>query len=169
MKQLKKYMIAGIFFVLITGTLAHFIYEWTGNNFTAGLFTPVNESVWEHMKLIFFPMLIYSLAAVSKLRKDDPCIISAFCFGILSGTILIPVFFYAYTSVLGKNIFALDVCTFVLSTVIAFYSVYKLILSCRLKASCLLPCGLVAVLFVCFLVFSYHPPELPIFADLEKV
>lgn len=84
------------------------------------------------------------------------------------GTFLIPVFFYAYTSILGRNIFALDVGTFVLSTLIAFYSVYKLTLSCKLKAYTLLLCTLAAVLFICFLVFSYHPPELPIFVNLEK-
>lgn len=168
MKQLKKYIIAGIIFVLITGTLAHFFYEWTGNNFIIGLFVPVNESVWEHMKLLFFPMLIYSFAVVLKLKKDNPCIISAFCFGILLGTILIPLFFYTYTSILGRNIFALDVGTFVLSTIIAFYSVYRLTLSCKLKAYTLLLCALVAVLFICFLVFSYHPPELPIFANPGK-
>ena len=140
MKQLKKYIIIGIIFVLITGTLAHFFYEWTGNNYVTGLFTPVNESVWEHMKLLFFPMLIYLFVVFFKLRSDNPCIISAFCFGILLGTFLIPVFFYAYTSILGRNIFALDVGIFVLSTLIAFYSVYKLTLSCKLKeigrASC---------------------------------
>lgn len=167
MNQLKKYMITGIVFVLITGTLAHFVYEWTGNNFIAGLFTPVNESVWEHMKLIFFPML-YSLVAVFRLKKDYPCIISALGFGILLGTILIPAFYYTYTSILGKNIFALDIGTFILSTIIAFYSVYKLTLSCKLKSFSLLLWGLVAVLFICFLVFSYHPPKLPIFANLEK-
>lgn len=168
MKQLKKYIIIGIIFVLITGTLAHFFYEWTGNNYVTGLFTPVNESVWEHMKLLFFPMLIYLFVVFFKLRSDNPCIISAFCFGILLGTFLIPVFFYAYTSILGRNIFALDVGTFVLSTLIAFYSVYKLTLSCKLKAYTLLLCTLAAVLFICFLVFSYHPPELPIFVNLEK-
>ncbi len=168
MKQLKKYIIIGIIFVLIAGTLAYFLYEWTRNNFVIGLFTPVNESVWEHMKLLFFPMLIYTIVAVFNLKKDEPCVISAFCFGILLGTILIPFFFYTYISILGRNIFALDVGTFVLSTIIAFYSVYKLTLSCKLKAYTFLLCGLVAVLFICFLVFSYHPPELPIFANLEK-
>lgn len=96
MKQLKRYMILGICFVLFTGTLSHFLYEWTENNFVIGLFAPVNESVWEHMKLIFFPMLLYSFAGILKLRKSYPCIGSAFCFGILTGTVLIPIFLYLY-------------------------------------------------------------------------
>ena len=68
MKELKSYTIAGIFFVLILGCLSHFFYEWSSNNFIVGLFAPVSESTWEHMKLIFFPMLLYSLVAIPNLK-----------------------------------------------------------------------------------------------------
>ena len=51
----------GFGFTSLFGTLLHFLYEWTGkNNFTA-LFSGVNESTWEHMKLLFFPLLIFSI------------------------------------------------------------------------------------------------------------
>ena len=74
MKRLKCFTIAGIFFVLITGSLAHFLYGWSGNNHIVGLFTPVSESIWEHMKLIFFPMLIYTCIIFLKesvgIKKD---------------------------------------------------------------------------------------------------
>lgn len=163
MKQLKRYMVFGICFVLLTGTLSHFLYEWTENNFVIGLFAPVNESVWEHMKLIFFPMLLYSFAGILKLRKNYPCIGSAFCFGILTGAILIPVFFYIYTCILGRNIFALDIGTFVLSTIIAFFTAYKFTISCKLKSCTFLLYGLVIIFFICFLVFTYHAPDLEIF------
>ena len=59
MKQLKAYTIVGFFFVLILGTLFHFLYEWTNQCYIVGFFAPVSESVWEHMKLLFFPMLLY--------------------------------------------------------------------------------------------------------------
>lgn len=55
MKKLKCCTIIGIIFVLVLGTIFHFLYEWTENNFVVGLFAPINESVWEHMKLVFFP------------------------------------------------------------------------------------------------------------------
>ena len=66
MNKLKCYTIAGAVFVLIAGTVSHFVYEWSGNRPAVGLFFPVNESVWEHMKLVFFPMLFYALAV----KKD---------------------------------------------------------------------------------------------------
>ncbi len=165
MKQLKCYIIIGIFFTLIIGTLSHFLYHWTNKNFVIGLFTPVNESVWEHMKLIFFPMLIYYMIIFFKLKESYPCITSSYCFGILIGTFLIPIFFYTYTYILGKNIFILDLATFVLSTIIAFWIVYKLILSCKLQSYTFLLCCLVGILLLCFFLFTYYPPDIFIFID----
>ncbi|MDE6432759.1 MAG: hypothetical protein K2L07_00845 [Lachnospiraceae bacterium] len=163
MKHLKSYTMIGIIFVLITGTLAHFLYDWSGNNYIVGLFTPINESIWEHMKLIFFPMLMYSLFIIFKFKETYPCITSALCFGILAGTLLIPLFFYAYTSVLGKDLFILDIGIFILSIIIAFWLSYKLTLSYRLEPYTLLLCLLVCVLFICFILFTYHPPSARIF------
>lgn len=165
MKYLKRYAIIGTIFVLTTGSLAHFLYDWSGNNYIVGLFTPINESIWEHMKLLFFPMLIYSLFICVKFSKNYPCITSSLSFGILVGTFLIPVFFYSYTSILGKDIFILDICTFILSIIIAFWLSYKLTLSCKLEPYTFLLCCLVGLLFICLLFFTYHPPALKIFAD----
>ncbi len=165
MKDLKRYTIIGTLFVLATGPLAHFLYDWAENNYLVGLFTPVNESVWEHMKLLFFPMSVYSLFIIFKFKKTYPCITSSLCFGILAGTLLIPVFFYAYTSILGKDIFILDIGTFILSILIAFRLSYKLTLSCRLEPYTVLLCCLVFILFICFMLFTYHPPGTRIFDD----
>lgn len=163
MKHLKRYTIIGIIFILTTGTFSHFLYDWTGNNPIVGLFTPINESIWEHMKLLFFPMLLYSLIMILKFYPKYSCITSALCFGILVGTLLIPLFYYAYTFILGKNVFILDLSTFILSIFIAFWLSYKLTLSCRLESYTPLLCILVCILFICFLVFTYHPPEAAIF------
>lgn len=165
MKHLKRYTIVGIIFVLITGTLAHFLYDWTGKNDIVGLFVPVNESVWEHIKLLFFPMLIYSLILIFKFRKAFPCITSALCFGILAGTILIPIFFYIYIAIIGKDIFFLDIGTFIISIILAFWLSYKLTLSCKLEPYTFLLCCSVCVLFICFALFTYHPPKTQIFTD----
>lgn len=165
MKKLLYFTLAGIIFVLSTGTLAHFLYEWSGKNQIVGFFTPVNESIWEHMKLLFFPMLIYSLILLSIFRKKSPCITSSLCFGILTGTLLIPVLYYAYTSILGSNVFILDIGIFIFRTIFAFLLSYKLSMSCRLKHYTLPLCALVVILFVCFIIFTYHPPHIALFAD----
>ena len=131
MNRLKKYTLIGIVFVIITGTLSHFVYEWTGNSPIAAPFFPVNESTWEHMKLVFFPTLIYGVFMIAALKEDSPCITAAAPSGILAGTAAIPVLFYTYTGVLGFHIFILDIAVFLLSVLIAFAVIFKLASSCR--------------------------------------
>lgn len=122
MKQLKRWILIGIFFVLTIGTLSHFLYDWTNKNFLIGFFIPVNESVWEHMKLLFFPMMLYSFPMIWKLKEPYPCIISSICFGILAGTLFIPAFFYSYTFLFEKDILFLDLADFALRIIIAFWA-----------------------------------------------
>ena len=163
MNKLKGYTIAGIIFVVITGTISHFIYEWSGNNFILGFLFPINESTWEHMKLCFFPMLLYSYFMNIRLKHDYPCVTSSLFFGILLATFLIPVIFYSYTGIIGRNFLPLDISTFILSLLLAFIAVYRLSLSCRIKlyTFCLGLCVLITAL--CFFIFTYHPPDIGIF------
>ena len=164
MNKLKKYTMIGMLFVLITGTLSHFIYEWSGNNFIVGFFFPVNESTWEHIKLVFFPMLLYSIFMYKKLNEKYPCILSSLSLGILIGTFLIPVIFYTYTGILGYNTFILNIATFALSVILAFCSIYKLTLSHKIKYCIPASYVLVFAVMVCFMVFTYHPPQIGLFA-----
>lgn len=165
MSQLKSYTIFGIIFVIISGSLFHFLYQWSNNNFIVGLFTPVNESIWEHMKLLFFPMLLYFLIAAPKLKDSYPCITSAIASGLLIGTLLIPVIFYTYTGILGYSLFILDILAFVLSVMAAFYFVYSLASTCRMQNHAYLLYLAVYLLAIAFLVFTYCPLNLRLFAD----
>lgn len=163
MNELKKEMIKGILFVSIVGTLWHFVYEWSGQNPIAGLFFPVNESTWEHMKLLFFPMLLYAFYLYKKRKDAFPCILSALLYGILSGTFLIPVLFYTYKGILGHDCIVLDIAVFIGSVILAFWDVYKSTLSCRLKP--VLPFLIITVITttICFFIFTYYPPAIGLF------
>ena len=57
----RKHTLVGIIFTSLLGTLSHFLYEWTGYNTIIGTVTPVNESIWEHLKLLFFPVVLFSV------------------------------------------------------------------------------------------------------------
>lgn len=165
MNKLKRYTIIGIIFVLITGTLSHFVYELTGNNTFIGFLFPVNESVWEHMKLIFFPMLLYSFYMISKLDSDYPCIISTAMFGVLLGTFLVPILFYTYSGILGYTSSFFDIGTFVVSILLSFIAVYRLTLSYKLVSYELLFNLLILIVAMCFFIFTYHPLNIGIFIE----
>lgn len=165
MTQLKRYTLIGAIFVTALGTLSHFFYDLSNQNFIVGFFSPINESTWEHMKLVFFPMLLFSLFVISKLKESNPCITSAFLSGILIGTLLIPLIFYTYTGILGYNVFVLDLLTFLLSVIGAFFVAYRLTLSCRMQEYTMLLWIAVGVVFLCFLLFTIAPPDIALFAD----
>lgn len=162
-KRLFIFAIIGILFTSLLGTLSHFVYEWSGGNIFVGLFTPVGESTWEHMKLLFFPMLLYGFFSISYLERDFSCISYAYPWGILAGVFAIPVIFYTYSGILGRNYTVMDILTFYISLIIAFTVVYIIITQCKGRRNPLLPWLLVVILSVCFMVFTIFPPSLGMF------
>ncbi len=163
MKGIKKYLIAGAIFVSILGTVLHFVYKWSGNNLVVGLFTPVNESTWEHTKLMFFPMLIYSLYIERKTEKEYPCIGSAMIAGAIVGVVSIISLFYTYSGIIGFNVAFVDISIFYISVIIAFYVVYRVAQSCKMDRYKVL-LQIIAVVMVClYIILTIYPPDIPLF------
>ncbi len=61
MKEFWKSEGLGILFTAALGSFGHFAYDLSKENILVALFCPVNESTWEHLKLLFFPFLLFSL------------------------------------------------------------------------------------------------------------
>ncbi len=163
MKSLKCFCVLGVVLTSILGIIFHFVYEWSGKNFFVGLFTPVNESTWEHMKLIFFPMLVYALTVGKKMEKTYPCIYDAVFSGILMGLAMIPTLFYTYTGILGFNVGWLNIAVFIFSVLAAYVVAYREAEKCTEEDSNVLR-YVVYALIVAFMVFTVYPPELGLFA-----
>lgn len=183
-KKIFRYTLSGILFTSILGTLSHFLYGWSGSRVLVGLFAPVNESVWEHMKLLFFPMLLYFVFERLMLEHYPPSLSCADAMALLAGTCLIPTIFYTYTGILGRHLMVLDIATFYVSVIAAFLLRRRFFLSFRSSRSfrssksaqprnphrkktgktlCLCLTAAVLLVFTCFLVFTYSPPELGLF------
>ena len=118
-RRLNIFLIIGAVFTIITGTLLHFVYEWSGESLFVGIFSPINESVWEHLKLLFFPMSVWILIGYFIFGKKFKTYIPSAVIGILSGMILIPMWFYTYTVFTGKPILFLDILSFIISVCVA--------------------------------------------------
>ncbi|WP_251391556.1 DUF6512 family protein [Mediterraneibacter agrestimuris] len=170
MNHLKKYTLWGILFVSVFGTLAHFIYEWSGKNPFLGLFFPVNESTWEHIKLLFFPMLVYLFYMQHKLKPWYPNMLHILFYGLLLGCALIPVLFYTYSGILGSTVIWIDIAIFYISVLISFFFIYQQICSKRrqffsssFKPKQAGPYLLVLLFTIAFFVFTFLPPDIGIF------
>ena len=51
--------VAGIPFILMFGGLTHFAFAWLGKTNWAAPFVPVNESVWEHLKMSYWTTFLW--------------------------------------------------------------------------------------------------------------
>lgn len=147
------------------GTLLHFLYGWLGERAWIAPFSGVNESTWEHMKLLFWPMLLFSViqSAIFRDREDFLCIKLR---GILLGLLLIPVLFYTYNGVVGRSPDWLNIAIFFLSAAIAYLYETRLFRSgtvaCRSRGAAI---ALLAALAVLFVLFTFLTPTLAIFRD----
>ena len=101
--NLIKFQIFSTIFVIILGTTLHFSYTWSKSNSIVGLFSAINESTWEHLKLLFFPMLITTIIGYLIFKDIFPNFLSSKTIGILSAMLSTVILFYTYTGIIGTN------------------------------------------------------------------
>ncbi len=164
-KTLKRWEWIGFIFVLALGSLSHFFYEWSGENRIIGTFSAVNESTWEHLKLLFFPMLLFTIIEYFAIGKKYPNFIFAKAIGILSGLAAIIVFFYTYTGILGTNIMIVDILTFVIGVATAYIVSYRIIIKGICNECKGLGIFLILLMLVCFLLFTWFTPQIGLFKN----
>ena len=162
--SLAGWQVAGFLFTSVVGTLLHFAYEWSGECAVAGLFSAVNESIWEHMKLIYVPMVAFALLQ-RRFAENDRfwCIKLA---GILTALTFVPVLYYTYTGALGISADWFNSTIFFLAAGAAYYLETKLFQN---SAFCAVPSGvalgLLLLIGMLFVLFTFCTPEIPLFAD----
>ena len=125
-KRYKKITGVGILWTIVLGTLSHFFYQWSHENILIGLFSPVNESVWEHLKLLFFPALTYMFIEQKAMGKAMPGLFGKNLLGIFAGLLVMPLLFYGYTAFSGKSILLVDIGIFCVCVLLTFLLPYEL-------------------------------------------
>lgn len=167
MQNLRKFTVIGILFVSVAGTLLHFVYDWSGQNPLVGFFAPVNESTWEHMKLLFVPMFLFSLAEMAVLTEQYRNFLAAKAASILLGLALIPTVYYTYTGVWGRSLMVLDVAVFYIALAAAHLVGLRLLRKGRLTGGALQIAALLGLWALAFLFvwFTYRPPHIALFLD----
>jgi hypothetical protein len=158
--------IVGTIFIILLGSALHFTYALSGNNPLVGFFSAVNESVWEHLKLAFWPSLFWMLILMRWLRNAINNFFPAKVFGTYVMVAFIPVVFYSYTAFTGESIFAVDITTFIIAVIVGQFVSYQLYKYRMLpKFADKLAIIAIILLAIAFIVFTFYPPHLPIFQD----
>lgn len=166
-KRLFWWELAGFLVTGALGALLHFTYEWSGGWDVAAAFSAVNESVWEHMKLLFFPVFVFSVVQVCLMGRNYPNFLAVRAVSTLVGLALIPVLFYTYTGIWGRHVLWADIGVFFLADLGTFALDFHLLGKNRLSSGWQQMLGLLALWGVAFLfvLFTFRPPHIPLWQD----
>ena len=160
---LKFEIISGIL-IMIFGTLLHFTFELSNNNLLIGTFSAINESTWEHLKLLFFPMLITTIIGYFIKGKEIPNYLCSKVLGIIFSMCFIVIFFYTYTGIIGTNFASIDISSFFIAVILGQYISYKKMKSMN-SCNIIIPIITLLILYFCFLIFTFAPPHIALFKD----
>ncbi len=182
----KKDIIIEFFFVSILGTLLHFTYDWFGKNMIIGIFSPINESVWEHTKLFVLPFIIWYVvyyiikrksnckvnnkAAENNDKKECTEIInkdywfSSMIISIIVAVIAMLLLFYFYNGAFGIESLALDLIVFFICVLLGVISG-----NCFYKKEIKLPWILLLIIIaMIYIIFTFYQPNIPLFEVKQK-
>lgn len=160
---IKKFEIISTIFIFVLGVLLHFTYEWSGENNLIATFSAVSESTWEHLKLIFFPMLLTTVTGYFYYKDEEPTYLWAKTKGILLALVFQVAFFYTSTGIIGRNITILNIISFFISVFIGQYYSYKQLNKVQEKNAISLI--LLLIITSVFILFTFDTPKLGIFKD----
>ena len=161
-----RWEIAGAIFIVVAGSALHFAFDWTNRWWPIAVFAAVNESIWEHLKLAFWPGLLWAAVTFRAVGVSVSENLSIKCITLLLTAFLIVGIFVSYTHILGRNILILDIGTFALAVFIGQVASALLIIR-RVNNRELARLGL-ALLFVqlaAYSLFTFYPPDLWLFLD----
>ncbi|MFC1949164.1 DUF6512 family protein [Chloroflexota bacterium] len=167
MKRLAlKWELIGIAAISVLGSLLHFVFELSGELAPVGIFAAVNESVFEHLKLTYWPTLVYAACTYRIIRNSSNNFIIAKTAGIYVMPLSIIVLFYAYTIITGTEILIVDILIFIVAVALGQLTSYKLLTMNRLPNSLhWIALSLLVALAVIYGVFTFYPPQVPFFQD----
>jgi len=169
-KRLLKNQIIGFITVCTLGTLGHFLFKWSGENILVALFFSVNESPWEHLKLIFFPFLAYTVYTAIRFRKEKSNVFFANCIAVFLGMWSTLSYFYTFSSITGEYSEFINISSFFIGVAITFIISYFLINNSVGKG---MPNSFALIILIltafAFFLFTFKPPYLPMFLDPQTM
>ncbi len=166
--SLKKAEIISFIVASILGVIFHFVYDWSGENPIVSLFFPKNESTWEHLKLIFFPIAILSLVEyfVFNIQYKNFAVVKLL--SILLGMALTIVLFYTYTGVYGKNSDVINIAIYFIAMAVSYLFSYRMLRTGFLSGvSPQIGYWGFIILLLFFFLFTLFPPQIGLFTPPE--
>ena len=167
-KSIGIWQLWGFAITALVGTILHFLYDWLNKSIFIAPFSSVNESTWEHMKLLFGPMFIFTICQ-SYFFKNVSDFWHIKLRGIILGLSLIPIIFYTYNGVISKSPDWVNIAIFFISASISYIYEYRLFKSEKVNyKSSKLSFGILCIIALLFIIFTFVTPKINIFKDPIK-
>jgi hypothetical protein len=165
-RKVLVWTIAGTIFIIFFGSFLHFAFELSGKLRPLALIAAVNESTWEHLKLAFWPALIFSALEFKFLKKSvkNFAIAKTASFWIMPLAIIF--IFYSYRAVLGEDLFVMDILTFIIAVIMGQIVSYRLLTRESLPKRWS-RCAIVffIIILLAFSILTFFPPHFFLFQD----
>lgn len=156
----------GAIFSILMAFVFHFLYQWSGESPLIAPFAAVNESVWEHTKILFVPYLLFALLEYALIKPTLKRYLVAKAAGLLFVNLAVIVFFYTYSGILGYNLLWVDIGSAILWAALAYLVSYRLLINSKPieRHARLASVISLALMFGCF-AFTFRPPHINLFLD----
>jgi hypothetical protein len=161
--------IGGFFFVGLIGAALHFTFEMSNySSMTVAYFSAVNESTWEHLKMVFFPGLVFALIQYTYVRDVANNYIIAKVAGLVIMPLVITIGWYIYAPILGRSYYPADLFLFYLAVFLGQLVSYKLLTRVPLERKYTqYAIGVFLILLIAFSTFTFFPPRIFLFEHLD--
>lgn len=158
---LLKFEIINTIFILLFGFLSHYLYDLFNENILIGIISPINESVWEHLKLVFFPTLVTIIIGYFYYKDLYHDYLKSKTIALIYALIFTVVSFYTYSGILGHHVLFIDILIFIISCLIIFIKSLK---NCNGDFSNnILYFVILFIIFMMFLIFTFYPLNIGLF------
>ncbi len=166
---LTRWKVISVIGIFLLCFLTHFIYDWFPNTFTS-IFFPVNESIWEHMKMLYSAMIVFGLIEFPLLKlfklNHHNFLTNLFISSLLS----IPIFLTLYLPfyyIIGENM-ALNLITLFITICITQIIGYYTLNTNKSKGLNWISLIGIILVYIIFGILTYYPLEIELFFDPIK-
>lgn len=173
MKKLTYVISASSIVIFLLCTLFHFLYKWSGYNSIVGIIAPTNESIFQHVKMIFLPIILYYL--ISYLIFKDKIYIDENKWAIyplitfLVTSLIVTLLYYTLNYGFNIKSMFLDILSLFIGLVSSSILCIKLeISSINFQIPYYISLIVLIVIFGLLVYFNYYPLEINFFFDKEN-
>ncbi len=169
-RAIRRRELIGIAVIAVVGSLLHFAFAWSGEMPAVAVFAAVNESVFEHLKMTYWPALLYAAIEYRLLKGVANNFMAAKTVGLYVMPAVITVVFYGYTSVAGGDNLVADIILFVGAVALGQLASYRILtrspMSGKVRRAALV--GMISLGVVYAVLTFYPPPPPPVHGDLHR-